>query len=180
MMYLPRNVIAFLLAAIVSLAATIPNARAEEGSVDAFAAWEGHGQSFRTGETNAIFVGSFDGILFFMTEGGHLDAAAMTCPGMVEFDLTDGRQTGEGRCILTTSTGETVFARWLCSGIHGVGCAGQFSFTGGTGVFEGISGDSDFVLRSALREIVLALPDGVIEEYALGVVYWPKLNYKLP
>ena len=95
---------AFVLA-LALLGADVLSGQAEEGTVKATSAWHGQGQFFQVREQQALFVGAFSGTMFVETRHGPLDAAKMTCPGMVEVNLKDGKQSGEGRCIITARDG---------------------------------------------------------------------------
>lgn len=156
---------------------------AEEATVNALASWQGQGRLFRTGERQALFVGGFVGVLFVENDQGQLNAAHILCPGSLDVDLDGGTQTGSGRCIVTTRSGDRVFARWTCTGTHFVGCAGKFTLTGGTGRFQGITGESDFVVKSAMHDLArnpAGLSGDEIREVAAGLAVWPALRYRIP
>lgn len=82
--------------------------------------------------------------------------------------------------IITGRTGNRAFARWSCSGLHLKGCAGKFSLTGGTGALQGITGESAFLVRSAIQELAVDLDDDTVQETAAGVAVWPELRYTIP
>lgn len=166
-----------LAAALLSLTMA---AQAEERTMNAVAAWVGNGQAFQVGPDTAYFTGQFSGAMFVQeAKSGDLNAGALTCPGSVEIALADGSQQGGGHCIITTGSGDVVYAKWTCTGVHLVGCAGQFTLSGGTGKFKGISGEGPFVIRSALRKLVVeALSDSVSEE-AVGIAVWSDFKYTL-
>lgn len=150
-----------------------------EGTIKAFAAWQGRGQIFETGVNRATFVGSFTGMLFVETEKGPLDAGFMICPAIVDVDLSDGTQQAKGRCTITGKDGSRAYAEVSCKGVHLVGCDGEFTFTGGTDRFEGITGGGPVTIRSGLQEIA-AGAGNIVQESAGGIIVWPKLTYKLP
>jgi hypothetical protein len=150
-----------------------------EQTIKAFASWQGRGQIFETGPTRATFVGSFTGMVFVETEKGPLDAGFMVCPAIVDIDLSDGSQQGKGRCTITGKDGERAYAEVSCKGVHLVGCDGDFTFTGGTGRFEGITGGGPVTIRSGLHEAA-AGAGNIVQESAGGIIVWPKLTYKLP
>lgn len=153
-------------------------ARAEEEALKAMAVWHGDGQVYDIGESRALFVGEYRGILFIEDGKGRLDAATMVCPGTTETNLEAGSTTGQGRCIMTGREGNKVFAKWSCSG-NVIMCKGTFSFTGGTGEFEGITGDNEFMARTALIQLTRIGPGEGLRE-AVGLAIWPELRYKLP
>lgn len=169
--------VACIVLALSSLAAT---AHAEEGTVSAVAAWRGQGSFYEVGETRALFLGAFSGTLFVESKQGDLDAARIVCPGAMEMSRQDASQVAEGQCAITTRSGDKVYARWTCKGTHLAGCAGRFSLTGGTGRFKGISGESDFLIRSALAELSTTGSAEVVQETAAGLAVWPALRYRIP
>ncbi len=153
-------------------------AGAEEEALKAMAVWHGDGQLYDIGENRALFVGEYRGILFVEDGKGRLDAATMVCPGTVETNLEAGSTTGDGRCIMTGREGNKVFAKWSCSG-NVIMCKGTFTFTGGTGNFQGITGDNEFMARTALIQLTGIGPGEGLRE-AVGLAIWPQLRYKLP
>jgi hypothetical protein len=150
-----------------------------EGTIKAFSAWQGRGQIFETGVNRATFVGSFTGMLFVETEKGPLDAGFMICPAIVDVDISDGTQQAKGRCTITAKDGSRAYAEVSCKGVHLVGCDGEFTFTGGTDRFEGITGGGPVTIRSGLQEIAMGAGN-IVQESAGGIIVWPKLTYKLP
>jgi hypothetical protein len=163
------------------LAALPPTAlAAEEGTVRATSSWVAEGRYFEIKEEQALFVGAFAGVMYVETKQGAMDAAQILCPGMVEISLTDGKQSGEGRCIITTRSGDKVYATWRCAGNHGTGCTGTFTLTGGTGRFKGITGNSTFEVRSQLVALAAKPGEESVQGSAAGVAVWPALTYKIP
>jgi hypothetical protein len=101
------------------------------------------------------------------------------CPAAVDSDYAAGAQRGEGRCVITTGVGDRLFARWTCVGEPDKGCAGRFVLTGGTGAFQGVTGESDFALRLLLSQVIEF--DRQEAEYDLtGLARWPGLTYRTP
>jgi hypothetical protein len=153
---------------------------AEEGTVRATSSWVADGRYYEIKEDQALFVGAFAGVMFVETKTGAMDSAQLLCPAMVEVNLTDGTQSGEGRCIITTRSNDKVYATWRCAGEHGTGCAGTFSLTGGTGRFTGITGSSAFEVRSQYLALAAKPGDTSVQGSAAGVAVWPALTYKIP
>jgi hypothetical protein len=153
---------------------------AEEGAVRATSSWIGDGRYFEVKEDQALFVGTFNGVMFVETKTGAMDSAQILCPAMVEISLKDGQQSGEGRCIIMTRSGDKVYAMWRCAGEHGTSCAGTFTFTGGTGRFAEITGNSAFEVRSQQLELAAKPGEGSVQGSAAGVAVWPALQYKIP
>jgi hypothetical protein len=164
----------------VSLGGAMSTAGADtEETIKAFSAWQGRGQVFETSEFGATFVGSFTGIIYVETEKGPLDAGFMVCPAIVTIDMRDGSQDAKGRCTIVAKDGARAYADIACKGVHLVGCDGDFTFTGGTERFAGITGGGPVTIRSSLHEIP-AGAGNVVQESAGGIIVWPKLTYKLP
>lgn len=168
------------LAAILAVTGSPSQAAADqEQTIKAFAAWQGRGQMYETGPNRATFVGSFSGMIFVETEKGPLDAGFMVCPAIVDVDLTDATQEGKGRCTISAKDGARAYAEIACKGVHLVGCDGEFTFTGGTDRFAGITGGGPITIRSGLQEFA-AGGGNTVHESAGGIIIWPKLTYKLP
>ena len=110
---------------------------------------------------------------------GKLDAAGLLCPGTIETNLANGNRIGQGRCIITDKDGDKVYAKWTCSGGN-AGCKGPFTFTGGTGKFQGISGKNRFVVRIAMRALTAEVAEDSFQQIATGLAVWPKLHYTIP
>lgn len=153
---------------------------AEEVALNALAAWHGEGRIFRTSKDQGIFWGALTGVLFVQSGDGALHAARLVCPATLDVDLTTGRQAGEGRCIITAASGDRVLARWNCAGVHSAGCRGRFTLTGGTGRFQGVTGESEFVVQSALVGIAASRDENTAAEGAVGLAVWPSLRLRLP
>jgi hypothetical protein len=175
-----RSVImAAMMAAGTMLVSGPSVARAEEGTVQALSSWQARMRVYVTGPQQAFMTGAFGGRLFVEKESGALDAAQLWCPGAVEADYEKKAQRGEGRCIITARTGDRVFARWTCSGPPDTGCAGKFTLTGGTGKFQGITGEGDFALRLVVSE-ALRMDRQELEYDLTGLAVWPALRYRIP
>ena len=153
---------------------------AEEATVRAVAAWTGHGWFFPVGPEEAQFMGLLRGIFFVDTSRGALDAARIVCPLSLQMHRVSGAQAGEGRCVLTNSDQHQVFARWTCSGTHGVGCQGRFTLIGGTGPFQGITGEGDVVIRGAIHELAVQSGQEGVRETGAGIAVWPAFRYRIP
>jgi hypothetical protein len=161
-----------------SLATASIAAAGEEETIKAFAAWQGRGQMFETGPDRATFVGSFTGMIFVETEKGPLDAGLMTCPAIVDLNLKDGTQEGKARCTITAKDGARIYADMTCKGVHTIGCDGDFTFTSGTDRFAGITGGGPVTVRSGLNDVAVG-GGNIVQETAGGIIFWPKLTYKL-
>jgi hypothetical protein len=69
--------------------------------VRATSSWVAEGRYFEVRDDQALFVGAFAGVMYVETKQGAMDAAQIVCPGLIEINLNDGTQSGEGRCIIT-------------------------------------------------------------------------------
>ena len=153
---------------------------AEEGTVKAMSAWQSQGELFKVGENKGYFIGAFGGIMFIEDKRGSLDAANLLCPGTMDVTLEDGSTDAEGKCIISDREDNLIFAKWNCEGIMLEGCVGRFDIISGTGKFEGITGNGDFFLRTAISELAMDIPMSGIQATSAGLALWPKLYYKFP
>src|SRR5215475_14422908 len=127
--------------------AVSPAFGAEDATVKAFAAWQGGGQLLETGAKEVTFVGSLTGTVYAETDKGPLESGSLVCPAMVRINIEDGSQTGSGRCTIAADDGSRIFADISCTGFRLVGCDGQFTLTGGTQRFQGITGGGPVTIR---------------------------------
>jgi hypothetical protein len=168
-----------LFAIAIACATSLPASAAEEATVKAFVAWQGSGQTLQTAVNEATFIGSISGTVYVETEKGPVASGQIVCPATVRIDLESAAQQGAGRCVMTASDGAHIYAEFVCDGIHLIGCSGDFTFTGGTGRFEGITGGGRGVLRSNERTLTPVGGAGIAETGS-GILFWPALSYKLP
>ena len=83
------------------------------------------------------------GVSFNNAGKGFLHHAAWNCPGLTE--VVDGKMTTNGGlCTLTDQAGEKIFANWNGGGALGGEFAGELTFSGGTGKYEGLTGGLTF------------------------------------
>lgn len=167
------------IAVAFACAAPRPAGAAEEATIKAFVAWQGAGQTLQTGIDEATFIGAISGTVYVETEKGPVDSGQIVCPAMLSIGLESGAQNGSGRCTVTARDGAQIFAAFACAGVHLIGCDGDFTLTGGTGRFQGITGGGRVVLRSGSRTLTAVGGSGVAETGS-GILFWPALNYKLP
>ena len=169
------SVIAFIGVLLISLCVA---ASAGAESVKALSPFQGMGQTFKVQEELAFTVGAWTGLLFVEGGQGVFDSTTMICPGTVEVNLRTDARNGAGRCIISNARGDKAYASWRCSGDR-KGCRGPFSFTGGTGRFRGISGESTFVVRIGMRGMQETGSPDAFGQVAVGLVMWPKLEYRI-
>ena len=167
-----------LICALVLVAAGARGYAAEE-IVKAAAPIKGEGRFYKTADDKLLFSGYFQGIVE-VEQGGVLKQAGLVCPSLLDVNLTAGTQQGEGRCILLTQGGEYLYARYTCTGKPKEGCAGSFTFTGGTGKFSKVTGESQMALRSDVLDVVKTVPERDVTGTFSGQALWGALKYTTP
>jgi len=164
----------------VALAAA-PGAEAQEQTLDGFMAWEGAGAVYESGPDEGTFVGAISGTLFIQTEKGPAAAGAMVCPVLLEIDLRDATQHGEGKCVVTGDDGAKAFTAWTCRGVHRIGCDGEMTLTGGSGRLQGITGKGALSVRTINGVgVTNAMAGGAVAEGLRGLLTPEEMTYSLP
>jgi hypothetical protein len=154
-------------------------AGAEERTINARAPWEGRARVFVTGPRHGFLLGVFVGRLTVEGGANPLEGARVQCPAAVDADYSTNTQRGEGRCIVTTGSGDRLFARWTCAGEPDKGCAGRLVLTGGTGAYQGVTGEGGMTIQFVLSTLMSF--ERLEAEYDLaGVVAWSGLRYRTP
>src|SRR5262245_60213338 len=162
---------------IVLLVASALVAKAEERTIQAAGPWEGRVRVYVVGLQQAFALGSFAGRLAVENAPSPLDGAQFVCPAAIDGDYAANMQRGEGRCVITAPSGDRLFARWTCAGAPDKGCTGRFVLTGGTGAYQGVTGDGDFALRLTLADLVRF--ERLEADYDItGHASWPALRYR--
>lgn len=165
----------------LGLSLSVSAAQAEERTVSAYSSWQSRGQLIPTGIDHATFIGAFSGTLFIDEDSGGLNEGGnITCPGTMELNLETGSQVGRGKCVISNSLGERVYATWTCEGGHGTGCIGDFKLVEGTGDYEGVTGGGPFVLRAGVQNVAMMAPGNIIQHAAGGMAIWRDLNINIP
>jgi hypothetical protein len=62
-------------------------------------------------------------------------------------DIKSKRAEASGHCTLTAAGDDVVYSAWKCTGVQGA-CEGEFTLTGGTGKFAGITGGGKLIVRA--------------------------------
>lgn len=168
-----------VLAALALLVGSGSVAGAEEGTVKATATWRARSFVFPVGQDQAYLVGVYSGTFFVDDGKGALHAASIVCPATAEGDLKTMTKTGQGRCILTDEDGNRIYARFSCTGDL-EGCRGPFKIEGGTGRFEGITGEGEMISRILVRQMTTVTGFETAEQEGEGVAVWPSLTYRIP
>jgi hypothetical protein len=70
-------------AVLAALILAGPAHAAEEGTIKAFAAWQGEGQTLQTGTNEATFIGTIAGPVYVETDKGPIEGGQMVCPAML-------------------------------------------------------------------------------------------------
>jgi hypothetical protein len=131
------------------------------------------------GPQQALVLGVFAGRLSADKEASALHGAQLLCPGAIDADYAANTLRGDGRCIITTGSQDRLFARWTCAGVPDQGCAGRFVLTGGTGAYQGVTGDGELALRMTISRMTNL--DQLESDYEVkGVATWPTLEYRTP
>ena len=153
----------------------------KEIAVKILAPWEGKGEVHQIGPDTLMFLGTYEGIMYIETGDAEqpLDAAIFTCPATAEIRQFEDHVDVDGHCAMTSSTGDLAFARFNCKGGSET-CSGRFELTGGTGALEGITGESDLVVRTALSSMVEDAEAGTLTSSSEGLAVWPELRVRLP
>lgn len=152
---------------------------AEEGTVKATATWRARSFVFPVGQDQAYLVGVYSGTFFVDDGKGALHAASIVCPATAEGDLKTMTKTGQGRCILTDEDGNRIYARFSCTGDL-EGCRGPFKIEGGTGRFEGITGEGEMISRILVRQMTTVTGFETAEQEGEGIALWSSLTYRIP
>jgi hypothetical protein len=175
--------ITLMLCALV-LAALTGAAQAGEATLRANAAIQGEGRFYRATANMLVFVGYYQGAINVTDQKGDLtvNAASLTCPGILEVNTATKTTEGAGRCLFLTQDRTHVYGSWTCTGKPGAGCGGTFKVLGGTGRFDNASGQGEFMMTSTLAEVEATIPkEGQADEPGVtgkftGKVEWPELK----
>ena len=81
------------------------------------------------------------GVMFNDEGKGFMHKARVDCA--LFNDVNKGRANANGTCVVTDADGDKIFVEWKCTGMMPA-CPGTERFVGGTGKYEGISGDQKF------------------------------------
>jgi len=128
--------------AVIGLAGA---ATAQDWKITGEFGWFAVGKAYQIEEGHYYWVGEFSGTLFNdKGEGSLFHHAGMKCPAYNDLDFNNKKETAAGYCVITDSDGDSAYFNWQCEG-DTVLCPGTFSYTGGTGKYQGISGDYTFV-----------------------------------
>jgi hypothetical protein len=170
--------VARLVGAVAMLLLPVGASAGEEETITAFVPWVGQGATFRTGTKDLTFVGSLVGPVYVESDKGPIPSGRMTCPAMVKIN-ENAEQEATGRCVVKAKEGALLFAEISCKGVFLIGCEGEFTITGGTDRFAGVTGSGPVLVRSEQRTIAV-MQDAVAQDQGTGILYLRGLHYKLP
>jgi len=164
---------------LLMLCLCVPSTQAETGSSRAVMQWEGEGYVYKINPEEMIFQGFFEGILYFETAAGDIDGAFATCPVSQTINLEAGSTVAKGHCEITIATDDIIYSEWNCTGKLG-DCRGEFKLVSGLGRFSGITGQSDFRIRSIMGELLIGAGSGTLARVGKGIALLPNLKFKIP
>ena len=144
---------------------------------DSSSSWSGTGEFLELGSGDQVVNGMVKGVLISRhKDGGKMivHSSKLTCPVRVNLNRNKDYQAIEGLCTMVAHEGKDVgYAHWKCAG-NLKECTGDFTFTGGSGGFTGMSGTTPFQ-----TSIIFELQEGKNGQ-AIGYAVWPNLTYTLP
>jgi hypothetical protein len=121
----------------------------EERTVQAIAPWQGSGEVFVVAPEKLMILARLTGIMYLQGTPGALDGVVMHCPAVQTLDTKAKRAEASGHCTLTDAGEDVIYSAWKCTGVQGA-CEGEFTLTGGTGKFAGMTGGGKLMVRAAL------------------------------
>ncbi|OQW35366.1 MAG: hypothetical protein A4E19_00900 [Nitrospira sp. SG-bin1] len=161
---------------IGKLGGSVADAKTVEAG-DSSSSWSGTGEFLELTHGEQVVNGMVKGVLISRhKDGGKMivHSSKLTCPVRVNLNRTKDYQAMEGLCTIVAHEGKDVgYGHWKCAG-NLKECEGQFTFTGGSGGFTGMSGTTPFQ-----TSIIFELQEGKNGQ-AIGYAVWPNLTYTLP
>jgi hypothetical protein len=107
--------------------------------------WFGVGKAHQIEKGHFYWVGEFSGTFFNDKGKGSLfHRAGVKCPAFFDADFNNKKGRAGGYCIVTDTDGDQAYLTWQNQG-DPASMPGTFRYTGGTGKYQGISGDNTFV-----------------------------------
>jgi hypothetical protein len=107
--------------------------------------WFGVGKAYQIEKGHVYWVGEFSGTFFNDKGPGSLfHRAGVKCPAFFDADFNTKKGRAGGYCIITDTDGDQAYSTWQ-SQHDTVSGPGTFQYTGGTGKYQGISGNGTFV-----------------------------------
>jgi|TARA_B110000438_G_C15761704_1_gene627605 hypothetical protein len=126
--------------------------------------WHAYGKYIQMGEKMGFWRGEFSGSFDSDDgEGGLFHKASMRCPGSNTMNFETGTTSAQGVCLIKDMDGDEAYVTWVVKGKLGQANPGSFTYSGGTGKYEGMSGDGGTIIG----HIVTNWTDGDASGYAL-------------
>ena len=93
------------------------------------------------GPNRTVYVGMLPGVFFNDAGSGFMHKTRVDCT--IVNDVDNGKANGNGTCAVVDAEGDKAFLTWRCAGAMPA-CPGEYTWTGGTGKFQGIRGTDRF------------------------------------
>ena len=168
-MTLIRRAVALSAALLLPLGAA--RAQDEPQVFNAFAVAVANGTILKAGARELMVIGTLKGPMFIETDEGPVDAGSVVCGASVKVEQAGGRHSGSGVCTFQAQDGATAWGDWECAGYELIGCRGKLTLTGGSGRFEGVTGEGAMVWRPSAHELKKQL-DGTTLQNTTGLLIW--------
>jgi len=152
---------------------------AKSRTVSAVIPWQGTGKIDSNGTDKLRFQGTIEGIMYVETAEGPLNEAFVKCQIVQDLDVTTESTSVTGDCTIVVSTEDSVVAKLSCRGMQGY-CVGEFTLTGGTGSYIGISGSGKLTARSPVQTLTLGQSENDELQIYVGILQIPELNIEQP
>jgi hypothetical protein len=110
--------------------------------------WFAVGKAQQIEKGHFYWVGEFSGTFFNdKGEGSMFHRAGVKCPAWLDADFNNNKSKAGGYCIFTDLDGDQAYVTWQNAGTPGPGGRGPgtFTYTGGTGKYQGLTGSNTFV-----------------------------------
>lgn len=163
----------------IALLALSPAHAAKQDTVQAVIPWEAEGRVFQVDTHTMLFLGALKGVMYIESSRGEMHEGFVMCPVMQELDLKTGATEATGRCEITASSQDVLYAELSCKGEVG-DCKGTFKLVDGEGKFVGISGTGKLKVRSPMHALIADLSAGAVLRVSAGIVIINDLKYSIP
>ena len=173
------NRIYLVLVTTLLLLALSPAQAARQDTVQVVIPWEAEGQVFQVDTHTMLFLGAMEGVMYVESSRGEMHEAFVMCPIMQKLDLETGATDAPGRCEISASPVDVLYAKLSCKGQVG-DCKGEFTLIDGEGKFAGISGAGELRVRSPMHGLIADLGSGAILRVGSGLAIVNDLKYRIP
>jgi hypothetical protein len=148
-------------------------------TVTAIIPWQGTGKIDSISADKLRFQGTIEGIMYIETVEGPLNEAFVKCQIDQELDVATESTSVTGNCTIIVSAEDSVIAELNCRGMQGY-CIGEFTLTGGTGRYSGISGSSKLIARSPVQTLAQSPSEDDALQVYVGLLQLPALKINQP